>query len=79
MNKSKPSAVLKRWKILNVTASGLTAVHGLHLSVDGVFDHQWADEELGPPETHSYHGNSLSLSQNNSEGAAAGSEAWWTC
>lgn len=29
---------------------GLTAVHGLHLSVHGILDHQRTDEELGPPE-----------------------------
>lgn len=31
---------------------GLTAVHSLHLPVDGIFYHQRTDEELSPPETH---------------------------
>lgn len=26
----------------------LTAVHGLHLPIDGIPDHQGADKELGP-------------------------------
>lgn len=31
---------------------GLTAVHSLHLSVNGVLYHQRTNEELSPPETH---------------------------
>lgn len=36
-------------KLERIKASRLTAVDGLHLPVDGVTDHQGADEELGPP------------------------------